>query len=142
MGHAIANSIVVAAVNRVGVEKRHDLLGRFVRLRPVREGAGPGRGQGAGVGGCCDLDLGRDIERGWGFLRNRKPLTYKGLVRVEMNGLADACPRGSRMPAEWEKHDGTWLAWPKDPLTFPEEILGRSRRPTRSMVAALAWASE
>ena len=26
------------------------------------------------------------------------------------------------MPAEWERHEGTWLAWPKDPLTFPEEI--------------------
>ncbi len=28
------------------------------------------------------------------------------------------------MPAEWESHDATWLSWPKDPLTFPPEILG------------------
>ncbi len=32
---------------------------------------------------------------------------------------------GYRMPAEWEWHDATWLAWPKDPLTFPPEIIGR-----------------
>lgn len=23
------------------------------------------------------------------------------------------------MPAEWEKHEATWLSWPKDPTTFP-----------------------
>ena len=28
------------------------------------------------------------------------------------------------MPAEWEQHDATWIAWPKDPLTFPPEIIG------------------
>ncbi|MDG6999920.1 MAG: agmatine deiminase family protein, partial [Nitrososphaerota archaeon] len=26
---------------------------------------------------------------------------------------------GYRMPAEWEKHEATWLSWPKDPTTFP-----------------------
>lgn len=30
-----------------------------------------------------------------------------------------------RMPAEWEKHEATWLSWPKDPLTFPEDIIDR-----------------
>ncbi|HZW85677.1 MAG TPA: agmatine deiminase family protein [Nitrososphaerales archaeon] len=30
---------------------------------------------------------------------------------------------GYSMPAEWEKHEGTWLAWPKDPNTFPPDIL-------------------
>lgn len=27
---------------------------------------------------------------------------------------------GYRMPAEWEKHDATWLSWPYDTTTFPE----------------------
>lgn len=27
---------------------------------------------------------------------------------------------GYRMPAEWERHDSTWLAWPHDTTTFPE----------------------
>jgi agmatine deiminase len=26
------------------------------------------------------------------------------------------------MPAEWEKHDATWLAWPYDPTTFPDRV--------------------
>ncbi len=27
------------------------------------------------------------------------------------------------MPAEWERHKATWLSWPKDPATFPPEII-------------------
>jgi len=27
--------------------------------------------------------------------------------------------RGFLWPAEWERHEGTWLAWPHDPLTWP-----------------------
>jgi agmatine deiminase len=27
--------------------------------------------------------------------------------------------RGFRWPAEWERHEGTWLAWPHDPQTWP-----------------------
>lgn len=27
------------------------------------------------------------------------------------------------MPAEWAKHDSTWLSWPKNPLTFPPHVL-------------------
>ena len=26
------------------------------------------------------------------------------------------------MPAEWEKHDSIWLAWPYDPTTFPDRV--------------------
>ena len=26
------------------------------------------------------------------------------------------------MPAEWEPHEGTWLSWPKDPVTFPHRV--------------------
>ena len=29
----------------------------------------------------CDLALGKDVEAGWGFLRNRKPTTYRKLTR-------------------------------------------------------------
>ena len=29
---------------------------------------------------------------------------------------------GYHMPAEWEKHDAIWLAWPHDPTTFPSRI--------------------
>lgn len=27
------------------------------------------------------------------------------------------------MPAEWEEHEGTWLSWPKNLLTFPKKTL-------------------
>ncbi len=30
---------------------------------------------------------------------------------------------GYRMPAEWAEHECTWMAWPKDPSTFPPELL-------------------
>ena len=30
---------------------------------------------------------------------------------------------GYFMPAEWEKHEATWLSWPKNRLTFPDSIL-------------------
>lgn len=30
---------------------------------------------------------------------------------------------GYFMPAEWETHGATWLAWPKNPLTFPPGVL-------------------
>ncbi len=29
---------------------------------------------------------------------------------------------GYRMPAEWEKHSAVWLAWPYDPITFPDRV--------------------
>ena len=29
---------------------------------------------------------------------------------------------GFYMPAEWRRHSGTWLTWPKDPLTWPDRV--------------------
>jgi agmatine deiminase len=26
------------------------------------------------------------------------------------------------MPAEWERHEATWLAWPHDPITWPDHV--------------------
>ena len=44
---------------------------------------------------------------------------------------------GYRMPAEWEKHDSTWLSWPKDPDTFPPAILPAVEEAYVKMVTAL-----
>jgi agmatine deiminase len=41
------------------------------------------------------------------------------------------------MPAEWEKHESTWLSWPKDPLTFPPDIIGRVEEIYVEMIEAL-----
>jgi agmatine deiminase len=45
---------------------------------------------------------------------------------------------GFSMPAEWAKHDSTWLAWPKNPLTFPPEIVSRVELAYVEMIEALA----
>jgi agmatine deiminase len=49
---------------------------------------------------------------------------------------------GYRMPSEWEKHQGTWVSWPKDPNTFPEPILPAVERIYVKMVEALGAAEE
>jgi len=38
-----------------------------------------------------------------------------------MSPLSDKTPRalGYRMPAEWEPHEATWLAWPHNPTDWP-----------------------
>src|SRR5215471_5433657 len=30
--------------------------------------------------------------------------------------------KGYYMPAEWRRHDATWLTWPKDPETWPDRV--------------------
>jgi predicted amidohydrolase len=79
-GHAIANSMVVAAVNRVGREGRmsfwggsfvSDQFGKILARADDREQV---------LLATCDLELGRQVEEGWGLLRNRKPATYRKLT--------------------------------------------------------------
>ena len=41
------------------------------------------------------------------------------------------------MPAEWEPHQGTWISWPKDPDTFPADILPAVEGAYVKMVEAL-----
>ncbi len=50
-----------------------------------------------------------------------------------------ATPRelGYRMPAEWEPHEATWIAWPKDPVTFPGRMLREVEGIYLQMVRAL-----
>jgi len=42
------------------------------------------------------------------------------------------------MPAEWAKHDATWLSWPKNPLTFPDGVLDGVEKVYLQMVSALS----
>ncbi|HVO77743.1 MAG TPA: agmatine deiminase family protein, partial [Methanomassiliicoccales archaeon] len=46
---------------------------------------------------------------------------------------------GYRMPAEWERHEATWLSWPKNRLTFPDEVIGNVERIYVQMIEALSW---
>ena len=49
---------------------------------------------------------------------------------------------GFRMPAEWEKHDATWLSWPKDPNTFPPSLLPKVEAAYVDMVQAISKGEE
>ena len=79
-GHAISNGMVVAAVNRVGKEGRMSFWGgSFICDQFGKTLARAGDAE-AVVIASCDLELGRRVEEGWGFLRNRRPATYRRLV--------------------------------------------------------------
>lgn len=45
---------------------------------------------------------------------------------------------GYYMPAEWARHDATWLSWPKNPLTFPDGVLAGVEKVYVQMIAALS----
>jgi agmatine deiminase len=79
-GHAIANSMVLAAVNRVGVEKETTFWGGSFVCDQFGKLLAKAGGREQVLVAACDVQLGRDIERGWGFLRNRRPSTYRRLV--------------------------------------------------------------
>lgn len=81
VGHAIANSVVVCAVNRVGTEgKTRFWGGSFVcdQFGKVLFRAGGDEGV---FTVDCDLGLGRVVEEGWGFMKHRKKGTYSAIVR-------------------------------------------------------------
>lgn len=49
----------------------------------------------------------------------------------------DPCSLGYYMPPEWARHEATWLSWPKNPLTFPEDVLDEVEGVFAKMAAAL-----
>ena len=49
---------------------------------------------------------------------------------------------GYRMPAEWERHDATWVSWPKDPDTFPSAVLPKVEEAYVKMIEALGDGEE
>lgn len=79
-GHAIANSVVVAGINRCGKEDKMtfwggsfvvDAFGRTLKRAWTKETI---------VVQDVDLDHGAEIREGWGFFRNRRPECYSKLV--------------------------------------------------------------
>jgi len=47
--------------------------------------------------------------------------------------------RGFLWPAEWERHEGTWLAWPHDPLTWPD-CVGEAEAAFAQLASAVSQA--
>jgi agmatine deiminase len=119
-GHAIANSVHIAVVNRVGTEGAlkfwgssfvADAFGKILQQSDDHEDI---------VIADVDISQNARIREGWRFTKNRRPETYKRITEP----LRPDTPQelGYHMPAEWERHDATWLAWPYDPVTFPKRV--------------------
>ncbi len=141
-GHAIANGVHVAAVNRVGQEGELIFWGSsFVcdSFGQVLKRASDSDEE--VLVAEVNLDKNWEVQEGWGFFRNRRPETYGILVepfakpKRPLHGYAATAPSslvgrtcledtpkklGYRMPAEWEKHDAIWLSWPYDLNSFPK----------------------
>lgn len=80
-GHAIANSLPVAIVNRVGREGKTHFWGQsFVSnaFGKVLKRASKTKDEVLVVD--LDLSLNKFISKGWGFMRNRRPRTYDRII--------------------------------------------------------------
>lgn len=120
--HAIANSVHVAAVNRVGTEGNLRFWGgSFVADAFGNVLARAGDSEEVLVVEI-DLSMNSRVREGWGFMANRHPDSYGTLVAGGSGDPSPVVPAalGFRMPAEWEAHRACWLSWPHDPLTFPD----------------------
>ena len=131
--HAIANSVYVAAANRVGYEESLVFWGSSFVCDPfgkILARAGSSEEEVL----VAELDLARNkvVREGWGFFRYRRPDVDWPLIemvqeeRPDSKARMDLCrqetPRslGYHMPAEWERHEAIWLSWPYDQDSFPE----------------------
>jgi len=140
--HAIASSVHVAAVNRVGLEGEIRFFGgSFVcdSFGKILAKAGDGEEL---VLARINLSRNRCVRDAWGFFRNRRPDTYGNLTIPFPGGiLPDVRPgdtprnQGYHMPAEWEYHDAVWLAWPANEDTYPN--LSEVERSYVQVIAAM-----
>lgn len=132
-GHAIANSLWIAAVNRVGVEDELDFWGGSFVCDPFGNVVAQAEEEQGILFADIDFDLNDDIRAGWGFMKNRRPDRYHAITGSQDERFLSegwhaspknlpATPKkcGYRMPAEWEPHDAVWLAFPHDEETFEE----------------------
>lgn len=127
--HAIANSVHVAAVNRVGKEGTTRFFGGSFVCDAFGKVLAKGGHEEETIIVTVDPAMNKAVQDSWGFFRNRRPDTY-GRVVMPFAGSSGAYPdlrdgdtprnRGFMMPAEWEPHEAVWLSWPCNPLTFPD----------------------
>jgi agmatine deiminase len=83
--HAIANSVYVAAINRVGVEGKMQFYGQSFISDPFGKVLKRGsETKEEVIVEKLDLDKNKFYEEGWGFMRNRRPDTYGGLTTSKL----------------------------------------------------------
>ncbi|MCC6419903.1 MAG: acyltransferase [Gemmataceae bacterium] len=80
LGHAAANNVYVAAVNRVGREGAIAFWGGSFVADPTSEVIARVGDQEELVLARCDLSRVRALQEAWGFLRNRRPDRYSPLA--------------------------------------------------------------
>lgn len=80
-GHAIANGVVVAAANRVGDEGDSTFWGGSFVIDAFGKTLVRGDASEAVLIQEVDLNHGKEVKDGWGFLRNRRPDTYASLLK-------------------------------------------------------------
>lgn len=84
-GHAIANSVYVAAINRVGIEGKMQFYGQSFIADPFGKILKKGSNNKEEVlVQKIDLERNTFYEEGWGFLRNRRPDTYGELTKPKL----------------------------------------------------------
>jgi agmatine deiminase len=127
-GHAVANSVHVAASNRVGKESDIKFFGGSFICDAFGKIIVQGGDTEEMLIATLDLSMNQTVRESWGFFRNRRPDTY-GTTCTLFPGGDGVFPsirpgdtprnRGFHMPAEWEPHDAVWLSWPHNKNTFP-----------------------
>lgn len=84
-GHAIANSVHVVGINRVGREGRMQFFGQSFASDPfgkiIKRGSAT---KDEVLIAKLDLEKNKFFAEGWGFLRNRRPDTYKSLTSSKL----------------------------------------------------------
>ncbi|MDW5563856.1 MAG: carbon-nitrogen hydrolase [Methanomassiliicoccus sp.] len=79
-GHAIANGMVVAACNRVGVEDKMEFWGGSFVIDAFGRTLARGSGREEIVLATVDLEHGESVRKGWRFFHNRRPECYRDIA--------------------------------------------------------------
>jgi agmatine deiminase len=128
-GHAVANSVHIAAVNRVGQEAEIRFFGGSFICDAFGKIIVQSKDDEETIIATLDLSMNTSVRESWGFFRNRRPDTYGAVCSFFSGGdmtFPDIRPgdtprnRGFHMPAEWEPHECVWLSWPHNRNTFPQ----------------------
>ncbi len=84
-GHAIANSVYVAGVNRIGVEGKMEFFGQSFVCDPFGKiVARASKNKDEIIISKIDLERNKFFSEGWGFMRNRRPDSYGALTTSKL----------------------------------------------------------
>jgi len=143
--HAIANGVYVAATNRCGREGELEFWGHSFAADPFGK-----------VVTCLDR------KPGWLFLTSIATASSERVRNGPSSGIEGSTPMGDwisggsnrmknkdrrnflidtnyRMPAEWAKHEATWLVWPHNRQTWPGRWIVEVETLYRKMIEVLLF---